>query len=340
MAKNDSSSFLSKKKPIADETQNERVLDDEVLPAVSRAPTDFDDGIVTKPKAEVTMDPRRLAADEIFRTREYEGEPLRMGQVLRRVREALELDLGDISTSSRLRKDFLMSIERMEVNTLPKGYLSVYLRAYARELGLPAEDVIKQYTHECGAVDEVKLAAPAPKLGEIEREKPRWPLYAAAAGVLVVLGATGIGLAQLMRKAPQNEGTPVVVAAVNGARESLFEEKPSRPLPSDFALELVAVRQAWVEVRGADGTIFRSREMAAGETFFPRLHAGWTVSAEDGGAFAWRAGSFEAGPLGADGAQVFSVSIDRELERVASLAEEAKRAEQAAAVAVATDATR
>ena len=30
---------------------------------------------------------RRLRADEIFRTGQYEGEELRMGQVLRRVRE-------------------------------------------------------------------------------------------------------------------------------------------------------------------------------------------------------------------------------------------------------------
>jgi cytoskeleton protein RodZ len=280
----------------------------------------FEDGIVSRPDNVVPIDPRRERATEIFETRIFEDEALRTGQVLRRVREALGLRLQDVSKHSLIRENFLMAIERMEINVIPKGYLTVYLRAYASELGLPTETVISQYTQECGAVDEVKAALPVPKMGRIAADKPAWPIYVAAAGALLLLVLIGFGISLLLRKPPEADSAPQIVAAVNGARESLFETTSTRPLPEEFKLELIAVRQGWIEIRGADGTIFRSRVMAKGESYFPRLKAGWSVSAQDGGAFVWRAGEFDGGPLGPDGAAVFSLSIDNELARIAALA--------------------
>ena len=81
------------------------------------------------PELETTTSQRERAM-EIFRSREFEGESLRMGQVLRRVREELGMNIADISRKSLLRKDFLMWIERMEIGQIPKGYLTPYLRAY------------------------------------------------------------------------------------------------------------------------------------------------------------------------------------------------------------------
>lgn len=263
----------------------------------------------------------RAVALGIFKTRKYEGESLRMGQVLRRVRETLGLDIADISRKSLLRQDFLMWIERMEIGQIPKGYLTPYLRAYCVELGLPDSEVIAQYTHECGAVSEVRNSAPVPKIGDIAPPKPKWPLMAAAAAVLVVLGGGAIGLTQVIKPAPELAPAPAIVA-VNGARHSLFDDASdaNRPLPTHLPLELVATRQGWVEVRGADGTIFRSRVMVAGESYFPRLDAGWTVSAKDGGAFQWHVGDAVIGPLGPDGAPVFSVSVDQKLAEAAETA--------------------
>lgn len=263
----------------------------------------------------------RAVALEIFKTRKFEGESLRMGQVLRRVRETLGLNIADVSRKSLLRQDFLMWIERMEIGQIPKGYLTPYLRAYCVELGLPDSEVIAQYTHECGAVSEVRNSAPVPKIGDIAPPKPKWPLMAATAAVLTLLAGGAIGLTQVIKPAPELAPAPAIVA-VNGARHSLFDDAndASRPLPTHLPLELVAARPAWVEVRGADGTIFRSRVMAAGETYFPRLDAGWTVSAKDGGAFQWRVGDAVIGPLGPDATPVFSVSVDQKLAEAADTA--------------------
>ncbi len=262
---------------------------------------------------------QRQRADEIFKSGEYEGEALRMGQVLRRVREALALELTEIARDSRIRENFLMAIERMELQTIAKGYLVPYLIAYSKYLGLPEQEVVQRYTRECGAVDEVKTSAPVPKLGQIRKSPSRLPIVLAAFGALLVFAAGGVTVALMMNRAPEEVVSPTVVA-VSGARDSLFAEvETAKAAPADLPLEIVAIRQAWLEVRGADGTIFLSRTMAEGENYFPRLKAGWTVSARNGGAFEWRVGDVSVGALGPEGAQVFSMSVDDQLTRAAEL---------------------
>merc|ERR1712137_820119 len=166
-------------------------------------------------------------AMEIFKAREFEG------QVLRRVRETLGLEIADVSRDTLMRKDYLMWIERMEVGELPGGgYLTAILNTYAKYLKLPEKEVIRVYSQECGAVQEVQNDAPVPKIGEIGPEKSRWPLAVAAAALLVVLGAGAIGVSQLVR--PDVELEPQAgVVAVNGARDSLFAdvETSKRPAP-------------------------------------------------------------------------------------------------------------
>ncbi len=281
-----------------------------------------DDGIITnrKPAEAPQGTPVDALVKKIFDERTFEGEALRMGQVLRRVREARGFELEDVARHTRLRKEYLLWIERMEVGELPKGgYLTAIVGNYARFLGLPEKEVVSIYTRECGAVDDVKAAAPVPKIGGIGPEKSRLPLMAASAAFLVMLGAGALGVAHLMQPASEIESSPMVVAT-NGAHDSLFSDTAAtHPVPEGLPLELAAVKQGWLEVRGADGTIFRSRVMAVGETYFPRLNAGWTVSARDGGAFEWRVGDIVVGPLGPDGGQVFSVSVDEQLVRAAEL---------------------
>ncbi|MCA8891744.1 MAG: helix-turn-helix domain-containing protein, partial [Hyphomonas sp.] len=185
----------------------------------------------------LTESERFLQAKEVFETRSFEGEDLRMGQVLRRVREIKGLELQDVSKATLLRRDYLMWIERMEVGELPKGgYLTAILGTYAKFLGLPEKDVIAIYTKECGAVQEVKEAAPVPKMGQIAAERARWPLALASAVALVTLAAGAIGVSQFMRPAPEVTESAAIVA-VNGARDSLFSETESqRPVPDSLPL--------------------------------------------------------------------------------------------------------
>lgn len=261
----------------------------------------------------------RVRAEEIFRTAEYEGEALRMGQVLRRVREVLGYQLTDIAKETRIRDNFLMGIERMEVQTIAPGYLKAYLLTYARYLGLPEQEVVQRYTRECGGLDEVKTAAPVPKMGQIDKKATQWPLIVAGAALLAAVIAAGVTAMVMMNNAPEEPLSEAPVA-VSGARDSLFADvRPEAGAPVELPLEIFAARQGWLEVRGADGTIFLSRTLAEGETYFPRLNASWTVSARNGGDFQWRVGDVVIGPIGPDGAQVFSVSVDEQLPLAAEM---------------------
>ena len=137
---------------------------DDASPAASQ---DTSASVSESESNETEMTPRERAM-EIFQAREFDGETLRMGQVLRRVREALGLEIADVSRATLMRKDYLMWIERMEVGELPRGgYLTAILNTYAKYLQLPEKDVIRIYSQECGAVEEVHSDAPVPKIGQI-----------------------------------------------------------------------------------------------------------------------------------------------------------------------------
>ena len=78
------------------------------------------------------------------------------------------------------------------------------------------------------------------------------------------------------------------------------------PAPQDAhvqePLRIVALRRALLEIRSPSGTMMVRRFYEAGETYLPRTGVGWTVSAEDGSAFEWRAGDKSLGLLAPSGA--------------------------------------
>jgi len=60
--------------------------------------------------------------------------------------------------------------------------------------------------------------------------------------------------------------------------------------------------------------VFRSRNMSAGETYFPRTGAGWTITVRDAGAFEWRLGDDVYAAVGEDEQALYSLSVDNVLE--------------------------
>lgn len=236
------------------------------------------------------------------------SEDTRMGPYLADIREGKNLTIAELSQELRITTRYLNAIESMQIGPIPKGYLTVYLRAYAIRLGLDANDIVTRYTRQCGAVSEVAkptpVVTPPPKGSNVF-----WP---AVAGLVFVIALAAVG-GYAYGAMQEPDAAPLVTAAepVNGARESLFAEAPTpAATPSTLPLTLHAISQSWIEVRGSDGTVFRERVMIAGETYFPRVGAGWTVSAADGGAFEWRVGDVVIGPLGPAGAPVYTLSVD------------------------------
>lgn len=243
-----------------------------------------------------------------------------VGQALRQVRETVGLELAEIAKDIRIGEKYLMAIERMEPNTLPSGYLGPYLGAYCGRIGLDRNIVVPAYTGDTGTVDTINAPETIPFLETPKRAK--WVVPAFAAAALVAVGGLSTAVMVMTKPNPAVAEVASRSAPLNGARESLFAETslPERVEIERLPLTLHAVRDGWIEVRGADGTIFRSRVMRSGETYIPRLGAGWTVSARDGGAFEWHLGDIGVGPLGPDGTPVFTSSVDTAAAKAAETA--------------------
>lgn len=233
----------------------------------------------------------------------------RIGEVLRTTREARGLTLEDVSNSLLVREDYLQAIENMYANGVPKGYLTGILRTYAGFLDLPAEETVESFKEQCGAVSEAADTGPSISAKVEPQKRMRGQLIAAALGFMII----GAGAAAVFLPSQTETDKAVITEAgtpVNGARESLFAVASDDELAAQLPLTLTAVSAGWLEVRGADGTIFRSRKMAAGEVYHPRIGAGWTVTARNGGAFVWHVGDAEIGPLGEGTSPVFAISVD------------------------------
>ena len=246
--------------------------------------------------------------------------PERIGDKLKQAREDRDLTLNDVSKTLLVREDYLRAIEDMYASGVPKGYLNGILRSYAGFLGLPAKETVQMFADQCGAISQAGERKVVVASNVSAPSRMRGMLMAAAA-VLVITGVAGVSMLIMS----QNETVaPVIVEAgspINGARESLFASADLGEVDAQLPLTLTAQTNAWLEVRGADGTIFRSRKMVAGEVYHPRIGAGWTVTARDGAAFVWHVGDVEIGLLGETTSPVYAMSVDtvaKEAREIAS----------------------
>lgn len=75
-----------------------------------------------------------------------------LGADLQHARELAGLSIDDLSTRTKIRRHMLEAIERNDFASIPGGLLARgYLRAYAKEVGLPPEAVAARYQTEFGA---------------------------------------------------------------------------------------------------------------------------------------------------------------------------------------------
>jgi cytoskeleton protein RodZ len=74
------------------------------------------------------------------------AQPLDVGAVLREARERRDLSLDQLSHATRITAEILRAIEDNRIERLPEGvFLRGFLRAYAHEVGLNAEETVTRY---------------------------------------------------------------------------------------------------------------------------------------------------------------------------------------------------
>jgi len=251
----------------------------------------------------------RVVAENAAPLAAEEADPseVRAGAAIRSARENLGLELEQVSRETRIHINHLRAIEDMTPSLLGAPvYAKGYIRNYARYLRLDPEATLARYLRECAILadpQKQEIAAPAQT-----RARPARPPVLALVACLLLIGA---GLAWFLTGRSAAPPTPTGEAAVSAPPAA---ETPSARNTAQ-TLRIVAVSRARIEVRGADGTKFLARSFSPGESYTPRVGAGWTVTTTDGAAFEWRLGDVSLGLLAPEGGPVYAQSVDLALAR-------------------------
>ena len=118
-------------------------------------------------------------------------KPLGIGIALRREREKKRWGLDRLATKTKIKREYLEALEEEDFDRLEHAiYLRLFLRAYAKELGLDGNKLFRLYQ------DHLEQQKPSPEEEEQRRrEKKRAALVRRASGaaaVLVVLVLVGL----------------------------------------------------------------------------------------------------------------------------------------------------
>ncbi|MGE0830042.1 MAG: RodZ domain-containing protein [Hyphomonadaceae bacterium] len=234
---------------------------------------------------------------------------LRAGKKLESAREQLGLTLEQVAGMTRVRREFLEALEEMDAKLLPgKAYALAYLRSYVRALGLDEAEILTQYQSEVAlsredAAPQVRSPSSRPR-----RKRPWvWAL-------LVFLVAGGFMGWQALKDnfvAP-NAVTPAQASATEAQPQQRTAQagRTAQAVMPHGQVEIRALAEAHLEVRGPDGTIYLYRTLQPGEAYRPDPGPGWTVHARDGGAFEVSLDGASAGLLGEAGKPVLGLRID------------------------------
>lgn len=229
------------------------------------------------------------------------------GEALKSAREARGLTIADIARETRQSQDTLSALERMETDSMSATILRMQARSYALCLGLDGEQIASSFAARRGQMQTPTLGrSAANRFAEL---RDPIPLMVSAFGLMLI---AIIGGYWVFGQSASDESVDRL--AISSRIQLGIEEVPPHlniiGNPSRLELKIVANRLAWLEVRGSDGTIFRSRYMARGEHYFPRAEADWTLTARDAGAFSIYLDEEFVFNLGDDAQAVYSRNVD------------------------------
>jgi cytoskeleton protein RodZ len=127
------------------------------------------------------------------------GDGLRIGEVLKRARRRLGLDIRTVEQRTKIRIKYLRALENEQWELLPgHAYAKGFLRTYAQLLGVDADTLVEEYRRVAEAADRHppgELRRPV-RLGDPSGRGPRGAVavvavVAAVLGVFLVIGLLG-----------------------------------------------------------------------------------------------------------------------------------------------------
>lgn len=255
-------------------------------------------------------------------TLETEQEPpvLTPGEQLREAREKAGESLKDVAARTHQSIDTLKALEAMETGDLSPTVVRMQAARYARALGLPDKDIADGFAQQRSMMDVERIEHSPVSFGRLVGGTAL-PVLALTALFLIAGGA--LTLIGGERSASVKE-IPVSKRLIEREMATSRMDQSIQDLDRVRVAELsiVALKPAWIEVRGSDGTIFRSRTMARGEVYYPRMDAGWTVTARNPNAFVWALDGEQIMPMGQADSPIYSLSVDTMAQQLVTLRRE------------------
>jgi cytoskeleton protein RodZ len=234
--------------------------------------------------------------------KEAESE-VQPGERLKQARESLGFSREDIATHLHLSVDKIAALERGESEGIAAPvFLAGYLRAYAKKVDLPGEEIVEAYE----ALGEIETPSIEPRTADYGKMQSNLPSFASTSGlspwlgwgllVLVVLG--GVALGWRMLGSNTDSSKPLVTSRIESAPTLTGETTLSPPgedniaggeastdaeVPADVELNteqaeetpktlapraqliLTFREDSWAEIRDAQGNRLMHRLGRAGE---------------------------------------------------------------------------
>lgn len=273
-----------------------------------------------QPKADMTQKPSPAKPGETVAKQVHlhlvdgpVADNARIGDRLKAARLSKALELDDIARQLHLRREYITAIEAMQASQLPKGFVNPYIRSYAMAVGLDPEFCVTSFNQQCGALSQA--SAEQIVVSKSNSHAAFFRISLAVIGLLIAggLGYAGFQFATSKVDEPVVEASPAipVTPSLDGANTPVTSSYETVTDPARrFNLEIRAEHRAWIEIRGADGTLFVDRQLSKGEVYDLRVGAGWTLTTQDAGAFVWLADGHMVLPVGEADQPLYTLGID------------------------------
>lgn len=233
-----------------------------------------------------------------------------IGARLRASREAKRLSLDAVAASTRVQTRILSAIEQNEASVLPpRPYGRGFVRAYARELGLDADNIVREYFGQ--------FAPPEPP--PPERSRPvlegqplfgRMPLGAiaiAAAAILLLAGGwmvahreSGLPAAPLDAVGTSGRASKPPPQPAPSPSPAVAPRIPAAAAGAGLTVVLNAAAPCWI-TGTADGKRVLYRALQPGERVSLEGKRTISIRAGNAGALTWTVNGRTLGGFGSSG---------------------------------------
>lgn len=253
------------------------------------------------------MDPRRIVRRDWYESCRSAGVA-DVAARLRAGREEAHLSIEELSARTRIKPGILSALEHGDFEQVPGGefFARAFVRTYARELHLPVDEMMAEYSsaHPAPVATEPPSPSRPPRADYLQSGAVGWALAALLVGAGILLFALSRG-----EQPARTELQPVGTMGTSPSVVPSVQQEPGASRTELLTIQIRPTRRLWV-TGSVDGKRVLFRTLNAGEEV--RLEARETMAFRvgDAGAFQYALNGVPAEPPGRDG-EVRAFVIDR-----------------------------